>query len=163
MAIIHDATFWVAVSLILFIALLVWKKVPQLIAGALDKKIDSVRAEIDEARALKEEAQSLLAQWQRDQREAAKTAQDLIAGAEREAKLLNAEAERSLDELITRRTALAQQKIAQAEADAVKEVKQVAVAAATAAAAEIIAQHLSDKDRAALVNDAIQGLDKRVH
>lgn len=162
-ALVEDPTFWVAVALVLFIALLVWKKVPGLIAGALDKHAAMIRRQLDEARALKDEAQALLAQHQREQRDAAKRAEELIAAAEREAKLITSEAERGLEELIARRTAVARDKIAQAEAGAVKEVRQAAASVAAAAAAELIAAHLKSKDHDALVTDAIANLDKSVH
>lgn len=160
---VHDPAFWVAISLLLFFGLIVWKKVPAMIGGALDKQIAEIRAQIEQAKNLRAEAQALLARFQQDQQEAAQTAKELVATAEREAKLINDEAARALDELIARRTAMASDKIAQAEAAALKDVRKVAVEAATAAAARLIAEHLGAKERDALVAKAIDGIDARIH
>lgn len=158
-----DSSFFVALAFFLFIGLLIWKKVPGLIAGALDRRAAEIKNELETARGLREEAQALLARHQREQRDAAERAQEMIAAAEREAKTITEEAEHSLNELIARRESLARDKIARAEADAVKEVRQVAAAAATAAAAELIARHLQDKDQDALISASISDLGKRLH
>lgn len=160
---VHDPAFWVAISLLLFFGLIVWKKVPAMIGGALDKQIAEIRAQIEQAKNLRAEAQALLTRFQQDQQEAAQTAKELVATAEREAKLINDEAARALDELIARRTAMASDKIAQAEAAALKDVRKVAVEAATAAAARLIAENLGAKERDALVAKAIDGIDARIH
>lgn len=159
----EDPAFWVAFSLFLFLALIVWKKVPGLIGGALDKQIAGIRSQIEQARQLRAEAQALLARFEQDQKEAASTARELVATAEREAKLITDEAARALDELIARRTAIAADKIAQAEAAAIKEVRKVAVESATVAAARLIADNLGDKDRDVLVTTAIDDLGKHLH
>ncbi|MDA5193370.1 F0F1 ATP synthase subunit B family protein [Govanella unica] len=158
-----DPSFWVAVALLLFFGVLIWKKVPSLIGGALDKQIAGIRREIEQAKALRIEAQTLLARFEQDQKDAAETAKGMLATAEREAKIITDDAARALDELIARRSAMASDKIAQAEAAAIKEVRKVAVEAATAAATRLIASNLGQKDRDTLVSTAIDGLDKRLH
>lgn len=158
-----DSSFFVGLSVVLFVLLLVWKKVPGIIAGALDKRAAEIKAELEQARSLRDEAQALLAQHQKEQREAAKRAEELTATAEREAKLITEEAERNLEALIARREGMARDKIAQAEAAAVKEVRQIAATVAAEAAAELIAAHLKGAEQDALVNEAIDKLGQRLH
>jgi len=160
---IFGPEFFVAIAFVLFIGLLVWKKVHLLIIGALDKRAIDIKSQLEEARALRDEAHSLLAQSQREQRDAAAQVKEIATQAERETKTLREVAGRDLDEAMTRRLAMAEQKIAQAEAAAVKEVREVAVGIAAAAARQLLAAHLSGKDQSALVEDAISGLDKKLH
>lgn len=158
-----DASFFVAVAFLLFVALLIWKKVPGLITAALDQRAADIKAQLEEARQLRDEAQALLAQHQREQRNADAQAKDIAEQAQREAKVLQDAAKEQLAAAVDRRLALAQEKIAQAEASAVKEVRQVAAHTAVAAAQRLIAEHLKAQDDAALIKDAIGGLDKRLH
>ena len=158
-----DATFWVGIAFIAFVALLVWKGVHRIIIAALDKRAVSIRAQIEEARALREEAQTLLAQHQREQRDAAKTAEEILEQANREAKLALKTAEEEMERSAERRMTMAQEKIAQAEAAAVKEVQSVAARVATAAARQLLADKLSADKRAELIDSAIAEVDKRVH
>lgn len=158
-----DASFFVAVSFLLFIGLLVWKKVPAMITAALDKRAAEIKAQLEEARQLRDEAQSLLAQHQREQRHAAAQVKEIAEQAEREAKVLRDAAEEQLNAAVERRLGMAKEKIAQAETAAVKEVRQAAAHVAVAAAERLIAEHLKAQDDAALVNDVIGALDKRLH
>jgi len=158
-----DASFFVAVAFLLFIGLLIWKKVPGRIIAALDQRAAEIKAQLEEARQLRDEAQALLAQHQREQRNAATQAQEIAEQAEREAKMLEEAAKKQLDAAVERRLSLAQEKIAQAEAAAVKEVRQVAIQAAVAAARRLIAEQLKAQDDNALIKDAIDSLDKRLH
>ena len=102
--------------------MLVYLKVPGMIAKALDARADKIRHELDEARRLREEAQQLLAEYQSKRKEAEQEAADIVAAAKREADLLLAEAHKKTEDYVTRRTAMAEQKIAQAEREAVNEV-----------------------------------------
>jgi F-type H+-transporting ATPase subunit b len=158
-----DATFWVGIAFIAFVALLVWKGVHRVIIAGLDKRAVSIREQIEEARVLREEAQALLAQHQREQRDADKTAKEILEQADREAKLALKTAQEEMEQSADRRMALAQEKIAQAEAAAVKEVQSVAARVATAAARQLLADKLSADKRAELVDNAISEVDKRVH
>lgn len=160
---IFGPEFFVALAFVMFIGLLVWKKVHLLIIGVLDKRAIDIKSQLEEARALRDEAHSLLAQSQREQRDAAAQVKEIAAQAERETKTLREVAGRDLDEAMMRRLAMAEQKITQAEAAAVKEVREVAVGIAAAAARQLLAAHLSGKDQSALVDDAIGGLDKKLH
>lgn len=155
--------FWVAIAFVLFVGLLLYVKVPKLIAAALDKRSAAIAAQIEEARRLREEAEALLAQYQRKEREAQAEAQEIVAHAEAEAKRLAADAQKALEASIARREQLAVEKIAQAEAAAVKEVRTVAVEVATEAARTVIASSLDAGKANALVEDAIRELPKHLH
>ena len=117
------ATFWALVALVIFLGVVVYIKVPGMIAKALDARADKIRNELDEARRLREEAQQLLAEYQQKRKEAEKEAADIVAAAKREADMLVGEAHKKTEDYVARRTALAEQKIAQAERDAVNEVR----------------------------------------
>ncbi|GAA4523073.1 F0F1 ATP synthase subunit B [Chelativorans composti] len=140
-----DATFWAFVSLILFLAVLVYVKVPSIVAKALDARADRIRKELEDARALREEAQQLLAEYQRKRHEAEKEAADLVAAAQREAEHIVADAKAKTEEYVARRTKLAEQKIAQAERDAIAEVRARAVDVAVAAAGKILSDTVDGK------------------
>src|SRR5262249_28171062 len=111
-----DAEIWVAVAFVIFIAALAYLGVHQAMVGFVDQRRDKVQAELDEARRLKEEAQTLLAQYQRKRHEADEEAAALIAGAQAEAERLSADVKAKMEEFVARRTKMAETKIAQAEA-----------------------------------------------
>ncbi|MEO1067387.1 MAG: F0F1 ATP synthase subunit B [Pseudomonadota bacterium] len=139
-----DATFWATAALFVFIGLLVYLKVPAMITGGLDARADKIRGELDEARRLREEAQALLAEYQRKRRDAEGEAEEIVENAKKEADSLAKEAKTKLDDYVTRRTKLAEQKIAQAEAQAVQDVKAIAADKAIAAAERILTDKLTD-------------------
>lgn len=159
----QDPGFWVAMAIVSFFLLLIWKKIPAMIGKMLDNKVAAIADQLDNAQTLREEASALLAKYQRDQRDAEKTAADLIDHANSEAKLLAGEAKVHIREMIERRTKLAEQKIAQAQANAVKEIQQVAVQVATSAARVLIAQNMKKSDRDALIKSSIDKLDGKLH
>ena len=125
---------WVALAFILFLALLVYLGVHRKITDSLDGRQARIKAELDEARQLKEEAQALLAEFQRKGREAEKEAEAIIAGAKAEAERIAAEAKTRMEDFISRRTKMAETKIIQAEAQALADVRSAAADAAVAAA-----------------------------
>ncbi|MBL8582302.1 MAG: F0F1 ATP synthase subunit B [Rhizobiaceae bacterium] len=134
-----DATFWAFVSLVIFLAGIVYLKVPGMLSKSLDERAERIRSELDEARRLREEAQQLLAEYQRKRKEAEKEAGDLLAAAKKEASLLVEEARQKTEEYVSRRAALAEQKIGQAEREAVHEVRSRAVDIAVEAARGLLA------------------------
>ena len=134
-----DATFWAFVGLILFLAIIVYYGAPGAIGRSLDARAARISHDLDEARRLRDEAQQLLAEYQRKRKEAEQEAGDIVAAAKREADMLVAEARQKTDDYVSRRTALAEQKIAQAERDAVAEVRGSAVDIAIAAAGKLLA------------------------
>ncbi len=124
---------------------MVFLKVPGTVGKSLDARADRIRDELEEARRLREEAQSLLAEYQRKRKEAEKEATEIVAIAQREAHGLLEEARKKTEEYVARRNKLAEQKIAQAEIEAVNEVRASAVDIAVAAASRILAEKVDTK------------------
>jgi F-type H+-transporting ATPase subunit b len=135
-----DAEFWVAVSFVAFLGVLAYFGVHRMVVQYVDQRRDRIKAELDEARRLKDEAQALLAQYQRKQREAEQEAAAIIAGAKSEAERMSAEAKVKMEEFVARRTKMAETKIAQAEAQALADVRAAAAEAAVKAAERILTQ-----------------------
>ncbi|ASV85756.1 F0F1 ATP synthase subunit B [Ochrobactrum quorumnocens] len=150
-----DSTFWAFIALLLFIALIVYLKVPGMIGRSLDERAENIKKELEEARTLREEAQQLLAEYHRKRKEAEKEAGDIVAAAEREAKALLEDAKRSTEEFVVRRNKLAEQKIATAETDAINAVRASAVDLAIAAAGKIVADKVDTKVAGTLFKDAL--------
>lgn len=158
-----DAPFWALVSLLIFFAVLIYMKIPKMMARSLDERADRIRNELEEARRLREEAQQLLAEYQRKRKEAEREAEDIVMAAEREAKLLLEDAEKQSGEYVARRSKLAEQKIAQAETDAINEVRASAVDIAVAAANQILAGKVTDKVAADLFKQSLAEVKSRMH
>src|ERR1700730_15552409 len=125
-----DAEFWVAVSFVVFLGGLIYLGVHEMMVKYIDQRRDRIKAELDEALRLKEEAQALLAQYQRKQREAEQEAAAIIAVAKAEAERMMVEAKAKVEEFIARRSKMAETKIAQAEAQALADVRAAAGEAA---------------------------------
>jgi F-type H+-transporting ATPase subunit b len=155
---INSPEFWVAISFLIFVGILIKMGVPALVTKALDDRADLVRKELDQARRLREEAQDLLADYQRKQRAADEEAKAIIDEARREAEAMKAESARSLKEQLERRTRLAEEKIARAEAQAVSEVRATAVDVAMSTAERLIAEKLSGDGGADLMSRSIRDL-----
>jgi F-type H+-transporting ATPase subunit b len=137
-----DAPFWALVSLILFFGVIIYMKVPKTIAGSLDKRADGIRSELDQAAKLRLEAEVLLKEYQRKAKAAEAEAGEIIDQARREADALSIEAKRRMEEYVASRTRLAEQKIAQAEAQALQEVRALSADVAISAAEKILAAHV---------------------
>jgi F-type H+-transporting ATPase subunit b len=133
-----EAEFWVAVAFVIFVGVLIYFKVHKLAVDAIDGRRARIEAELAEARRLREEAQALLAQYQRKQREAEREAAEIIAGGQAEILRLAVEAKAKMDDFLARRTKMAEAKIAQAEAQALADVRAAAAEAAIAAAEKIL-------------------------
>lgn len=158
-----DATFWALIGLIIFLAIVVYLKVPGMVARSLDERAERISNELDEARNLREEAQQLLAEYHRKRKEAEKEASDIVASANREAKALVEDAKQKTEEYIVRRNRLAEQKIATAETDAINEVRSSAVDLAVAAAGRIVADKVDVKAAAALFKDSLVEVKARLN
>lgn len=159
---LETAEFWVAVAFVIFVGVLFkfgWARAVAL----LDKRADDIKSELDEAIRLREEAQELLAAYQRKQREAEKESADIIAHAETEAERIRAEAEEELAATVGRRTEAAMTKIDQAEAQALAEVRETAVDVAVSAARRMLAENLDDSRSDTLIDDAIGELRRKLH
>ena len=140
-----EAEFWVAVAFLIFIGILVYVGVPTMLTRALDDRARRVQTELDEARRLKEEAEKLLAEYQAKQRQAEVEAADIIEGAKSEAERIASEAHTRMEEFVARRTKMAETKIAQAEAQAVADVRAAAAEAAVTAAEKILTESVKGK------------------
>ena len=162
-AFFHNPTLVVGLSFVLFIGLVLKFGVPAMIGKALDARAEKIAKQLDEARTLKEEAKALLAQYQRKQRDVEQETQDMIAQSKTESENFAKEAEKSLEALIERQSKSAEEKIAQAELSAIKEVKGAAVNIAIGAAQKILAENLSDENSQTLMQGAIKDLDKQIH
>ncbi len=158
-----DASFWALVSLFLFFGVLAYFKVPGLITSALDKRAALISNEIEEAKRLREEAQQLLAEYQRKRQEAESEAADILAGAEREAAAIVTDARMRTEEFVARRMALAEQKIAQAESDALNEVRSSAIDLAVAAAERLIADKADASLQAELFTSSLASIKERMN
>ena len=133
-----SAEFWVLVAFVIFIGIVVYLGVPGKVTSALDRRAAKIKAELDEARALREEASRLLAEYARKRDQADREAEEIIASARADAERLAADAKAKVEEFVARRTRQAEQKIAMAEAQAVSEVRSAATDAAVAAAADVL-------------------------
>ena len=159
---LQDAEFWVGVALVIFLGVLVWVKVPGMAMKALDARADLIRAELAEAERLRKEAEDLLAQIRTRSEETERHAADMLANAETEAKRMESEARVRLDEQIKRRAALADRKIAQAEAQAAADVKAAAADLAAEAAGAVLAARLAGAGSDPLVDKALGELSDRL-
>jgi F-type H+-transporting ATPase subunit b len=156
------AEFWVLVSFVIFVAL-AWKKVSTLIATTLDGRAERIRQELDEAQRLREDAQATLASYQRRQRDAAKETEALLANAREEAERLRQQAARDLEASLKRREAQALDRIAQAEAAAVAEVRNLTVDVAIAASRRILEAGIPAAQADRLIEQSISELPKHLH
>jgi F-type H+-transporting ATPase subunit b len=159
----RTAEFWVAVSFVAFLIVLLYYKVPAMLAKALDDRAAAIRSELDEARRLREEAQALLADYQRKHRNAGQEAEAIVEQARREAEAFATETRQSLAETLKRRGRHAEERIARAEAEAVDEVRAAAVDMAIAAAEKILREQAAGTAGAQLIDESIRGLKGRLN
>jgi F-type H+-transporting ATPase subunit b len=135
-----DPEFWVAVGFVILLGVFAYLGVHRTVITALDHRRDRIKAELDDARRLKEEAVKLLADYKARQAAAEREAQEIVAGARADAERIAAEAKAKLEDFVARRTRTAEGKIALAEAQAVADVRAAAAEAAVAAASRILSQ-----------------------
>ncbi|WP_420557725.1 F0F1 ATP synthase subunit B [Roseovarius sp.] len=158
-----NTNFVVMLAFLLFIALLVYLKVPGKIGEMLDKRADGIKSELDEARALREEAQTLLASYERKQKEVQDQADRIVAHAKTEAAEAAEQAKKDLEQSIKRRIKAAEEQIASAEANAVKDVRDQAIAVAVAAAKDVVAKAMTEDDNSKLIDESIAQVDAKLH
>jgi F-type H+-transporting ATPase subunit b len=147
---------WVAAAFVIFIGILVWLGVPNMAVNWLDGRSARIKAELDEARRLRQEAEAVLAQYRRKQKEAEKEVEAIIRNARSEAERLAAEARTKVEEFVARRTRMAETKIAQAEAQALADVSSAAADAAVAAAEKVLVETTRGAAAAALIDQGIR-------
>jgi F-type H+-transporting ATPase subunit b len=163
MEFITEPEFWVAVSFFIFLGVLFYFGLHKKLATVLDARAAQISKELAEARRLREEAEKVLADYRRKEGEAANEARSIIALAAKEAEMLAAETRKSVKEHFDRRIKLAEEKIARAEQDAVREVRSVAVDAAIAAAQSLIAEKLTPDRAEKLVAESIDSLKSKLN
>jgi F-type H+-transporting ATPase subunit b len=154
---------WVAIAFLVFVGGLAFIGVHRIIGKSLDDRAGRIRAELDEARKLKDEAAALLSEYQRKRGEAESEAQEIVAGAKAEAERLAVEAKLKIEEFVTRRTKMAETKIAQAEAQAAADVRSAAAEAAIAAAAKVLSEEAKGKLAGELIAKGIDDVRKKLN
>jgi F-type H+-transporting ATPase subunit b len=163
MEFINEAEFWVAVSFFLFVGLVLYLGAHKKLAAALDARAARIAKELAEAERLRVEAEKVLVDYRRKQGEAVNEAQGIIDLASKEAEILAAETRRSMKEHFDRRMKLAEDKIARAEAEALREVHAAAADAAVTAAQIVIAQKLTPETADKLVKQGIEALKGKLN
>ena len=157
------ATVWVFLALLVFIGILLYMKVPGMAVAALDKRAAKIKADLEQARKLREEAEALLREYQRKRGEAEKEAAGIVEQAKREAEALGTEARARIEDYVARRTKAVESRIAQAEAQAVAEVRSRAIDVATTAASRILADEAQGQKGDELIDRSIDALRKNLN
>ena len=160
---IYEPETWVAIAFLIFVGILVKLGVPDLLFRALDDRSARIKAELDEALKLRKEAEGVLAEYKRRQGEAEKTAESIIVNARVEADRMAAEAQVKIEEFITRRTKMAETKIAQAEAQALADVRAAAADVAIAAAEAILVKTTHGAAAEVLITKGIGDLKAKLN
>ncbi len=162
MELLKNPEIWVAVAFVILVAG-VWKPVKRGVAGGLDARAATIKAELDEARRLKDDAEALLAEYQQKESQALAEAEAILRHAGAEAERNRRQAEGELAASLKRREQQAMERIAQAEAKAIDEVRALAVALAVAVTRRLVAANLDGARAAALVDSAIAELPQRLN
>lgn len=161
-SLLEKPELWVAVAFVAFFVV-VWKPLKKVLIGGLDERADRIRKELDEAQRLREEAQGLLAELQRKQRDAMQEAESILARAKSEADRLQRDAKAKLEADLKRREEQAMQRIGQAEQAATHEVRTAAVDVALAATRRLLEQKLDAGAQSRLIEDAIRELPSKLN
>jgi F-type H+-transporting ATPase subunit b len=163
MELLLDAETWVALAFLVFLGLLGYLGVHKMLVKSLDERGARIKAELDEARKLRDEAAAVLAEYKRKRDAAEGEAQDIVAGARAEAERLAIEAKAKIEDFVARRTQMAETKIAQAEAQALADVRGAAAEAAVAAAEKILSEETKGKLAAELIAKGIDDVRKKLN
>ncbi|QBY01530.1 F0F1 ATP synthase subunit B [Rhodophyticola sp. CCM32] len=158
-----DTNFVVLIGFLLFLAIIFYFNIPGMLGGMLDSRAAQIRADLDEARALREEAQTILASYERKQREVAAQSERIVAAARADATAAAEQAKEDLKTAIARRLQAAEDQIASAEQSAVRDVRDRAVEVAVAAAAQVIAAQTTAAEANKLIDAAIADVETRLH
>lgn len=160
---LHNTNFIVLLAFILFVLVLVYFKVPGMMGKMLDKRADDIQSELNEAKTLREEAQALLASYERKQKEVQDQANRIVAHAKEEAVLAAEQAKAELVKTIARRVKAAEEQIGSAEAAAIRDVRNQAIAISIGAANDVIAKQMTATDGNKLIDAAIVEVDAKMH
>lgn len=160
---LYDTNIVTAISFVLFFALLAYLGVHKMLGGLLDKRADGIRTELQDAKQLREEAQELFAEFERKHKAVGAQTEEIVAHAKSEAQAAAEKAKADLAISIERRLKAADDQIALAESDAVKQVKDQAVTVAIAAATKVLTEKLGAEQAEGLVDNAIKDVGARLH
>lgn len=153
----------VTLAFLLFVTFLGYMGVHKILGSQLDNRAEGIQSELDEARSLREEAQTILASYERKQKEVAEQAERIVAHAKEEAARAAEAAKEDLQASIARRIAAAEEQIVSAEQAAVKEVRDSAVQVAVSAARDVITKQMTATDGNKLIEDAIKTVEAKLH
>ncbi|TRD22360.1 ATP F0F1 synthase subunit B [Palleronia caenipelagi] len=160
---LNNTDFVVSLGFLIFVGVLVYMKVPAKITEMLDARAESIKSDLAEARALREEAQSLLASYERKQKEVQEHADRIVAAAREQAQNDKVEAEKELALSVERRVKAAKEQIVQAEEDAKRQVRNRAVEVAVAAARQVLAEQMNAERSGALFDRSIETISQKLH
>ncbi|MCG8696252.1 MAG: ATP F0F1 synthase subunit B [Minwuiales bacterium] len=160
---LHDPTFWVAISFVGFVLVAFYFKLPAMIGKQLDDRSERIAKELEEAQRLREEAQALYAEYKRKAEDAVKQAEQIVQQAKVEADEMAKEARAATETMLERRKAQAEMKIQQAEAQAVKEVREATVDVAITAARQVMQSEVTGDKAGKLIDASIADLDKHLN
>jgi|TARA_R110000787_G_scaffold185579_1_gene297235 F-type H+-transporting ATPase subunit b len=160
---LRNTNFIVLMAFILFIAILMYMKIPSKIGAMLDARADGIRSDLDEARALREEAQTLLASYERKQKEVQEQADRIVANARTEAERSAEASKDDIEASIARRLASAEEQLESARAAAIKDVQNRAVTVAVAAAKDVIASQMNAVRANSLIDESIATVKAKMH
>lgn len=160
---LQNTNFVLLLGFIAFIGLLVYLKVPGKLTGMLDARAVSIKSDLDEARSLREEAKSILATYERRQKEVQEQADRIVSAAKEEAMAAAEMAKADLKDAIARRLIAATDQIASAEASAIRQVREQAATIAVAAAGDVLARQMTDEAATASIDAAIGQVEEKLH
>jgi F-type H+-transporting ATPase subunit b len=160
---LRSTEFVVTIAFLVFLGVLVYFKVPSMLGGLLDKRAAGIKADLDAAKALHDEAKAVLASYEAKRREMQEQAAKIVDQARREATAAAEQAKADLKSAMARRLVAAEEQIASAEKAAVREVRDRAIAVAVAAAGDVVAARMGAADRNKLIDDAIGTVATRLN
>lgn len=158
-----NTDFVVLIGFVIFLGILVYFRIPSIIGGMLDNRAEQIRGELDEARALREEAQTILANYERQQREVSEQADRIVAAAKDEAGRAAEEAKAELERSVARRLEAAEEQIASAEAAAIRGVRNQAAQVAVEAAGDMLAKQMTAPQANKLIDESIETVSVRLN
>ena len=160
---LYNTDIVVLIAFVLFVGILVYYRVPDIITGYLDRRAEQIRSDLDEARRLRDEAQQLVAGYERKLREVKDQAERIVARAAQEARDAAEQARRDMDTQVARRLAAADEQLAAAEAEAVRSVRNRAVSIAISVAADVMTRQMTDAEAGKLIDAGIGTIEARLH
>lgn len=160
---LSNTDFVVSIGFVVFIGILLYYKVPGLLGRMLDNRAAQIKAELEEARALRDEAKAVLAAYEKKQKDVQEQSERIVASAKEEAMNAAAQAKADLKASIARRLAAAEEQIASAEASAIREVREKAIAVAVAAAGDVLSKQMTAEGAAASIDAAIAQVEAKLH